>query len=229
MTLHVVGGTYKERCREGDWDQLYGSGLRAAAALQVLATGTELSTFVGQAESGLLDVTAGVFGVTPNKTETPQTVAFVYAHPLSVPLISPPIHTLAATTPLAVDAECILHFGMVEGNAVVNGGLVVYDPQSAYTPELFGANGSQADALAVVCNALEARILTGERELRKAGELLLKKENAHVVVLKRGCRGALVVQAAQSTSIPAFRTDRMWPLGSGDVFASLFAHYWAVE
>jgi nucleoside 2-deoxyribosyltransferase len=164
-----------------------------------------------------------------NKAETQQTVHFNYAHALSVPLISPPIQTLATITPLDIDAECVLRFGMVEGNAVVNGRRVVYDPQSAYTPELFGANGSKADVLAVVCNALEARLLTGETDLRKAGESLLTRENAHVVVLKCGCRGALVIQNTQCTSVPAFRTERVWPLGSGDVFASLFAHYWAVE
>jgi len=229
MTLQVVGGTYKERCREGDWDHLYGSGLRAAASLQMLAKGTELTTFIGHAESELLDIIAGGFGVKPNKTETPQTVEFSYAHALSVPLILPPVHTLAPTAPLVVEAECILRFGMVEGSAEVNGRRVVYDPQSAYTPELFGANGSKAEALAVVCNAREARLLTGESDLRKAGDALLRRENAHVVVLKCGCRGAVVIQNAQSTPVPAFRTDRVWPLGSGDVFASLFALSWAVE
>ena len=43
--MKIVGGTYREVCQHPHWDALFGSGLRAAAALSNLSPGTELHTY----------------------------------------------------------------------------------------------------------------------------------------------------------------------------------------
>jgi hypothetical protein len=225
--LQVVGGTYFERCHEGEWSQLYGSGLRASAAVSALERGVSLSTYVDLAEATLLKAVARTFNIQLQVTAIPATVTFSYAHGLSTPTISPALHRIVAKEPLLVEGERILRFGFLEGDAVVRGSRVIYDPQSAFNPQLFHTNGSQATALAIVCNAREAVQMTGLVDVEAAAKALCEIDSAAVVVVKRGSKGALVAYEGALTVVPAFRTARVWPIGSGDVFAAIFAHYWA--
>jgi hypothetical protein len=57
------------------------------------------------------------------------------------------------------------------------------------------------------------------------------RENADTVVIKRGPAGALVFCRGYTTPkiIPAFRTDAVFKIGSGDVFSAMFAHYWSTR
>ena len=225
MNLDVVGGTYRELCKEGEWRQLFGSGLRAAAALQNRAT-VRLHTYVSAAEQSLLEVVATTFKVTVSTVATPQTVRFSYEHGLSVPLIFPPLHTFAAAPSHQVTADHVLRFGMVDGDAVVNAKMAVYDPQSAYLPIPFHENGSTADRLVVVCNRREATLLTGESDVSTAAKKLRSLERAEAVVVKCGSHGALLDNDGGQQHIAAFRTSRVWPIGSGDVFAAVFSSSW---
>lgn len=121
---------------------------------------------------------------------------------------------------------------MLEGDAVVHGKRVVYDPQGSVTAGPFGANGSSADELFVVLNEREALAMTRLEvgatalELARAARTL---QRARGVVLKRGPLGALVLDGEQCAEVPAFQTDTVWKIGSGDVFAAHFALAWAME
>jgi nucleoside 2-deoxyribosyltransferase len=111
---------------------------------------------------------------------------------------------------------------------VVHAERCVYDPQSAFAPELFEANGSSARRLAIVGNRGEILALGGGNEPIIAAQSLLKA-GACVVVVKGGAGGADVIQATGVMHVPAFRTDRVWTLGSGDVFAAVFASAWGAS
>ena len=50
-----------------------------------------------------------------------------------------------------------------------------------------------------------------------------------MVVIKSGVNGADVVTRAGVTSVPAHRSARSWTIGSGDVFAAMFAARWGVH
>ena len=43
---------------------------------------------------------------------------------------------------------------------------------------------------------------------------------------RMGLKGATIVTADGSTLVPSFRTDVVFPIGSGDVFSGVFAAYW---
>lgn len=225
--LHIVGGTYHEFCQEGDWQQFFGSGLRAAATLVALSGGTKLSTYMSKRDLSLAEIAATTFKVELDHHMVERAVQFKYTHGLAVPLIFPPPGVFQSPDAIHVQAEHILRFGMIEGDAVVAGDRVVYDPQSAYNPQRFAANGSRAGRLAIVCNVREARLLAGELNPYDAGMTLLATEGAEVVVLKSGSRGALVFHKSGTHRISPCRTERVWPIGSGDVFAAVFAHCWA--
>lgn len=224
--LHVVGGAYLEFCPEPRWWQLFGSGGRAAAALVTLSDGVVLSTYISDDCADMLEALAETFDFRLEVSGVPQTPAFAYAHGLSEPVISPSRSAIAQATPLDVQAENVLRFGFLEGDTVVSGRRVVYDPQDPADPRPFRENGSTAEHLAIVANEREVTLLMGGRPLADIGTVLIEGQGADVVAVKRGAFGALVVTGEGSASVPAFRTDTVWPIGSGDVFSAVFAHYW---
>ena len=90
----------------------------------------------------------------------------------------------------------------------------VYDPQSAFDPESFSANGSHTAHLAVIANAREILQLGGgDNPVRAATRLL--EQGAEVVVVKSGAKGALVVTSNSVTPVPPHRSKRVWTIGSG--------------
>ena len=74
---------------------------------------------------------AAAYGFELKSVTAPQTIAFNYFHPLSVPRIEPPIDLISPAPKDVVKAENILRFGFLEGSIEVHGDYVVYDPQNA--------------------------------------------------------------------------------------------------
>lgn len=226
--LTVVGGLYREHCIWPEWHRLFGSGGRAAAAvvghvdsitLRTYASPTVAADFGPQAEADCIDF----------RTERiDQTVAFAYAHSLATPVIAPSPSRVVKYQPIAVSAASVLRFGMMEGTAKVDAGWCVYDPQSAFTPESFAANGSRATHLAIVANRGEVSQLGGDADPIRAARHLVQR-GAEVVVVKAGASGAHVVSSGNATPISPYRSDFVWTIGSGDVFAAVFATYWGVH
>lgn len=226
MTLHVAGGTYLEECVEGEWRQLYGSALRAAAALQNISD-IHLHTAVAIDHVPWFESVCATFNIQHMIENGSNTVAFVYQHGLSEPKIIPSLEAIAPAPQLKVTADRVLRFGMVDGDVKVDGRRVVYDPQSAYNPVPFSANGSVAERLVIVCNRHELALLTREGDLATGATKLREMEGAEAVVVKCGSRGAVVVKDNGVDTVPAFETEHVWPIGSGDVFAAAFFAAWA--
>lgn len=224
--IHVVGGTYLEHCREPHYFELFGSGLRASLTLQAQKSRVRFSTFVDSRQNQVLQAKAG--NISLNVIDARKTVQFSYLHPLSRPTIEPDSYVRSCSyqpREIEVQADKILRFGMIEGSARVCGKMVTYDPQTPDNPRPFSENGSVAERLAVVANRTEALRLTGKQKPIEACKIILKK-GAEVAVVKCGTAGCIVGTSSGIRTVPAFRTNRVWPIGSGDVFSALFAHGW---
>src|SRR3546814_19279666 len=113
---------------------------------------------------------------------------------------------------------------MLEGEAVVDAKVAIYDPQSAFGAVAFRANGSKAERLAIVLNRSEAAAISGLKDARQAGAWVLTEEAAEAVVLKMGPAGALVRTAAGAPGVTLSRTDRGWKPGAGGVLSSTISH-----
>jgi hypothetical protein len=130
----------------------------------------------------------------------------------------------------------ILRYGFVEGEAEVHGDWVTYDPQSPKQPAQFEGNGSTATHLAVVGNEGEVAALAGVHSTPAGpypsvvdmGRTIIGGSSAEVVVVKQGSLGATVISDADDSIIPAYRTEQVWSIGSGDIFSSTFAYYWSI-
>jgi len=222
--IQVAGGVYLERCLEPTWNEMYGSAGRAAAALGSVSEKVLLHTRLHKSLERQFEAVAGSYGFEYRNEPSDQIIGFAYTHCLSTPFITPrDIHQEPA---LQVSGDIVLRFGMMESNVIVHGERVVYDPQAAESPEHFNANGSTAKHLAVVVNGYELKCLTGLDDPKAGAEQLLAT-GAEIVVVKMASRGCLVLQAGQESMVPAYQTEFVWSIGSGDVFAAAFTYFWA--
>jgi hypothetical protein len=225
--MDVTGGLYLELCCVPRWQAVFGSGGRAAAAISSVAKHTVLHTYVENPQAeGVRSLER--LGVEVRATRRERDIAFAYFHSLSRPHVEPPLHTVRRESSLILTAQSILRFGILEGDAIVHGERVVYDPQSTVSPEAFRRNGSTARALAVVLNEFELRKVTGLLEVERAARKLIDDQNASTVVVKMGVKGAAVFEKNRATIVvPPYRSSRIFKIGTGDIFSASFAYHWA--
>lgn len=226
--ITIAGGVYHERAVWPAWDQLYGSAGRAAAALAGHVGSVVLRTYARPDTAAAFQPYAAAYGFTFDPMPAEQTISFEYVHSLSTPVISPATARIRANAPFSVEADAVLRFGMMEGSAVIKAERCVYDPQAPFNPEPFGVNGSRAAHLAIVGNRSEI-VAMGRNDDPIAAARSLLGDGAEVVVVKCGPAGAAVVEPPGVTTVPAYRTEHVWTVGSGDVFAAIFAARWAAH
>lgn len=214
---------------DSEIDQVFGSAGRAAAALQRTGIERVLHTYVGPDLKDNIDLLFGIFEFAIEKHDRSVDPEFHYVHCLAVPTITPNLVNIPQMLPIRLTAERVIRFGMLEGDAVVDAGMCVYDPQSAYVPVGFRANGSKAKRLAIVANSGEVKALTGLLNLKEATENLRAAEQAEVVVVKTGLDGAIIASDSGVEYVPAFTVDVAQTIGSGDVFVAVFAKAWMAD
>lgn len=228
--ITVVGGTYDEVCLEPRWKETYGSGFRACRVLNTLASNTQINfyTFCDAETAEYLKLYSFCNSF---PTHIASTLKFYYDHPLISPRVFPRPDTIEKmTNQLQIEGEDILYYGMLEGSASVNGKKVVYDPQSPVLPVAFSKTNSTAEELAYVINIREATKLAGSNNIDQIKNFFFSGEKASVLVLKMGPKGALIsTSKGEDVVIPVYKTKSVWPIGSGDVFAAVFAHHWFIS
>lgn len=222
----VTGGYYREICVSPKHDELFGSGGRAAFAIAAAGSEVDWHYYCPKPQQQ----TASVALSSPHLRHHPHTsdeiVSFAYFHPLSEPEYRP--SDLPRYENIVVEGANVLRFGFMEGDATVHGDRVVFDPQSPKRPVAFKENGSTAKSLAVVLNAQEVRTLGKDQDEAQAVRNIQQSEGASVVLVKSGPQGCRVyVDGALQETVPPYRTDRVYKIGSGDIFSAAFAYHWA--
>lgn len=227
--IDIVGGCYNETCLSPPVRQFYGSGGRAAAALAGRVPGVVLHTFVAPSAARKLQRLGALSGFEIRQHPALEEVTFGYVHPLHSTQMLPPAAALHIAKPFHVTGDVVLLFGTVEGTPSVSGRTVIYDPQNGIAPKGFRETGSRAERLAILCNGGEATCLTGLVDPIKAGKAIREREGADVVVVKAGPYGAYVLSADDVSAFPAYRSENMFGIGSGDIFAAAFALFWGIS
>jgi hypothetical protein len=222
----VAGGLYREVCETPPWNKEFGSGVRAAAVISKLSTGTRFYTYRSSKRGQAIDHLESL-GVDVVCERRSTDIVFSYFHPLSNPLIVPVV--VQAEVPLTVTGGSVLRFGFLEGTAIVSAERAVYDPQGTGAVEPFEANGSKASELAIVLNEGELLRYSGGSDIETGCQILLDQGRATVIVVKCSVRGALVVEPGRKSNIPPYWSARVFKIGTGDVFSAVFAHTWAEQ
>jgi nucleoside 2-deoxyribosyltransferase len=209
------------------WHEIFGSAGRAASAIAAMQGAVELHGYVDVQAADVVTQRAALSPtpVTIQAVATSNPVVFDYHHGLETPRIYGADQKLPT---LEVRSRYVVRFGMLEADAQVHGERVVYDPQNALNPRPFRENGSTAQQLALVLNQHEASLMTGKTDatVEEMAKELLQAHGATVVVIKRGPRGALVFDGTDTHAVPAYRSQEVWKIGSGDNFVAHFAHHW---
>lgn len=228
----VTGGTYREKCLEPLWDQIYGSGLRACITISEFdpSLDVQFHTFADQRFQGhLAYINSSYTGLSVSTYPINKGFQFFYDHPLKTPVISPRLDLVNQQQVhiKTTRKDDILSFGALEGSFSYSANRVVYDPQSPVNPIPFSALDCTANELVTVINYSEARIISSKEDIDDIKEFFFNEENCFALVLKLGPKGALVFDKEGKTkNIPVYQTQRVWPIGSGDVFSAHFAHTW---
>ena len=228
--VSIVGGTYREICDWPAWNAVFGSGWRAVRVFRAFSPAKKIifCSVGNQQLQQKMKVYAASEPLEPIVIETDNMLCFEYAHPLSRPIITglnKNHHVVEA------DGKYVIGFGMLEASVKLTGEYVVYDPQSPTHPVSFKEQGGMANHLALVMNETEAKTLSGENDLLKIRDRLFERERCECLVIKRGANGAMVFRSKDDFGcvIPAYKTGHVWPIGSGDVFTTVFAYYWFNE
>ncbi|WBL43551.1 nucleoside 2-deoxyribosyltransferase [Algoriphagus halophytocola] len=225
--LNIIGGTYFESCIDPSYNELFGSGLRGAIALSGFNVAINFYTLVGQDAEKLLEEACLAYKINLRRYLSQETFTFYYYHPLSRSYYFP--ETIALKKIALGSLENVLMYGLLEGDFEFKAKSVVYDPQNGRS---FSSTGAVADKLAYVLNRNEAvkiSKLPDDSTIDKIIEELVRIEGANIVIVKDSVFGAYVWDGKEITPINFYRSDRIWPIGSGDVFASVFAYNWLIK
>lgn len=228
--ITIIGGTYIEDCDFPHWEQIYGSGFRAVSALEKLSNNVSFHTYASKKETDFLKSKSKSMKFNLSIYEKQEPISFYYLHSLSSPYIYPHKKNIIQNTEIEVKANNVLRYGMLEGRVRVDANKAVYDPQSQDETEDFFANGSTANHLVVILNRTEANNLynyVDEKSIVEIQSLMKQNTKIKAIIIKGGSNGALLIEPNQTYLIPVFKTKNVWKIGSGDIFSSIFAHYWA--
>ncbi len=224
--IDIVGGCYNETCLSPPVRQFYGSGGRAAAALSERLKGVTLHTFAAHSAAAKLRRLEALSGFKIRSHPAPDEITFGYVHPLHSVQMLPRDRALRPADAFHVSGDLVLLFGTIEGVPSVDGKTVIYDPQDGIAPRRFRDTGSRAERLAVLCNAGEATRMSGIRDPYDASRAIREADQAEVVIVKAGPRGAFVLAGDKVAQFPAYRSASMFGIGSGDIFAAAFSLFW---
>lgn len=222
----VAGGCYRETCSSPPVDEIFGSGGRAALAVAAAQIDVEWHYYCPPHLWRMISRILSSPRITHRPHLSSEEVSFVYTHPLSRPNYFP--SDFGDNADIVIEGSSILRFGFMEGNAVVQGSKVVFDPQNSYEPQSFIANGSSADSLAVVLNEREVLALGRDTTESKAAENIWTSEQSNVIVVKSGPRGCRIyINGKLKGNVPSYRSESVYKIGSGDIFSAAFAYHWA--
>jgi hypothetical protein len=229
VSMIIAGGCYHEVCEHPRWRAILGSGGRAAFGLSALIPDLELKTYYpADRLADLYPIEAS--GVKVHAAASTSPIAFAYFHTLSDPVISPMPSQITPLPPVRAEGDVVLRFGFLEGSAVVNADRAIYDPQSAGSFDAFAHNGSRASELAMVLNERELCASENSAGVEDAARRIISSGEASVLIAKGGIKGARLFDANNPTVfIPAYRSSRVFKIGTGDVFSAAFAFYWGQE
>lgn len=226
--LKIAGGIYREICQFPERREILGSGGRAAASLDELDVDVELFAFVPESYAYEVRLNLANYNFRLSFAPSRHLVSFRWLHGLASPQQEPMFNVEDEVGTFAVSGDLVLRYGMVEGHAVVDADIAVYDPQAPLYAQYFTDNGSRANRLAYVINSVEATLLTGSENPSEQLNIIHLRENAAVVVLKQGPHGALVSDGNSVRRIPCYKTENVWSIGSGDVFSAVFTYFWGL-
>lgn len=224
--IAVVGGTYREIDYDDISGEIFGSGFRCAKFLLENNCAVNFFTSANKEIVGFLEQCAKVYpGLNLSYVENNELITFKYCFALDDPNILPSILKINRTADFKVSEQNIICYGMLESDYEIVGDKVVYDPQTTLNPVEFSKLG-RASALIYIVNRNESEAMSGSPLLDEVIEYFFTKEKAIALVIKDGPKGATLYTKNKYFKVPAYITENVNKIGSGDIFTASFGYYW---
>ncbi|MCJ8326761.1 MAG: PfkB family carbohydrate kinase [Campylobacterales bacterium] len=227
--INIIGGFYKELCLYPSWDYNFGSGARAAAILSNFGERLCFHSYVHKSKEKEFIYFSKVYDIDIKILPSSEIISFEYYHSLSAPNIHTLNSPIIKQKQTSLTEDIIICYGMIEANCpIINADYVVFDPQSEHNPEMILNNGSKIKHLALILNVEEGKKFTSEKSVETIAKSFFDKyRSLEVLILKDGPFGAHLFTSNKYFHIDAYETKKVFKIGSGDVFVSVFAYFWA--
>ncbi len=237
MTIHILGGVYREICAWPERFNLLGSAGRAALCITNLSRDEEviLHSKISQKDEVELTELFAFSKCKLNLSHIEETIEFFYDHPLATPKIYPEDYLhgdLPVFSEHHADGNDVVLFGMIDCVPSVKAKTLIYDPQNARTPQLLSQMQCSGEQVIYVLNAGELSHFykshggTAGGSLQDQARWLLDHERVECVVVKCGAQGAYVCVATEGSGwVPAYESHTIDPIGSGDSFVAAFSYF----
>ncbi len=235
----VIGGTYVEDCLEPNWNRLFGSGLRAVLSLKdICSDDLEYISIASEDEVNLVDTMLNSCDVKTKWLHTRKSpIKFVYDYSIASPFISTLQNQRAIKSKEKsyIELDNVLIFSFVEYKArpLISANHVTYDPQAGQKSIPWSQCGNNAKSLSLVMNLTEAKAIaekigvSPDLSIATLANKIRIKEKAEVVIIKNGVWGAHLCTDKNSHVIPVYKTDKVFGIGSGDVFSAVYSALWS--
>ncbi|UMB53935.1 PfkB family carbohydrate kinase [Lutibacter sp. A64] len=226
--INIIGGTYKEINIDANTYYIFGSGLRSVAF--ILENSEEEIVFYTiankEAECHLNNYKKVYNKFNFEIKHSNDLLTFKYFYSLDNPEIYPNPNLLKNKPTINVSKDNLICFGMLDGNFQIDAKKVVYDPQTSLNPIRFNVN-SKATELIYIVNSNEAKSISNCSEMNDIVNFFFDVEKVKALIIKNGPSGAnLYLNKEEFHRIPAYKTENVSKIGSGDVFTTSFAYYW---
>lgn len=227
--IKVVGGTYQEVNLDYISNNIYGSGLRATKyLLESTDLDVEFFTAGNQYSKNYLNEFQLVYKkhFSFNLESIPSILTFKYNFALDNPSIYPNPNSIQDKPIITVSEGNIVCFGMLDANFNIDADKVVYDPQTSIAPTIY-TKKNKAKELVYIVNSNEARTISKSQNINEIVKFFFESEKVTALIIKNGPEGATLFKSEQtSIKISSYKTENVYKIGSGDIFTTVFAHYW---
>ncbi|GFD91396.1 hypothetical protein KUL156_29500 [Alteromonas sp. KUL156] len=224
--ITVVGGTYREIDYDDITLEIYGSGFRGTKFLLENKCSVNFFTAGNKETSRFLEENKKVYdGFKFECTDYNELITFKYNFAVDQPIIYPNILNISKSKKINVNGKNVVAYGMLETDFEIEADKVVYDPQTSIKPIIFSEIG-KAKELVYIVNMNEARSIASSSNIEKIKEYFFKSEKAKALIVKNGPYGATLFYNNKEIIIPAYITENVNKIGSGDIFTSSFGYYW---
>lgn len=234
MKISIIGGVYKEYCIHPYWDEIYGSAGRASSALASLNIDVDLHTCLNTANyrkftsdhTAFKKIKVINYGSNIN-------ISFFYENDSFAPKFNKPIEKEEIHINHSLDN--VIYYSLLEKEFKFESNKLVFDPQSPEEIILKNISNLKSKEKCLILNKHEAckllNIDENEYYLDKIilCERILLETNFDFLVIKDGPHGGYLYQKNELIHFPAYKTNKIWKIGSGDVFTAYFGYFWMIK
>lgn len=227
--INVIGGTYREVNLDYISNNIYGSGLRAVKYLLESSCFNVFFYTAGNEESkkhleNFKQIYKERFEF--QIKEMPNILTFKYNFALDSPTIYPSPQLIEQKPHINLSEDNIVCFGMLDSSFSIKANKAVYDPQTSINPILFSKE-NEAKELVYIVNSTEAEVLSKSKEKKDILNFFFLEEKVKALIIKSGPKGAsLFLNENTEITIPSYKTENVYKIGSGDIFTTVFSKYW---